>query len=220
MGRAGSTTRPQPGVGSLKSRTAAASVEAALPRIGALNPPWRPDTSIGPYRRLGIRIRARGGYVYILAMSRIFPWLLGVILWVGAAEKPPVLLRVHLQAPEGAKGMVTVPITLLNPPENIAIRNIPEVSEKDIRSVRSLADGTVVVEFDDFGKTKLEVATNTGRGLIMVVIVNGRVVYAPTVDTNLTQGALALPAGAIFPEEIQALNDARNKERAQKLKEL
>jgi hypothetical protein len=142
------------------------------------------------------------------------------MLWMGAAEKPPVLLRVHLQAPEGAKGLVTVPVTLLNPPETIAIRNLPEVSEKDIMRVRALVDGTVVVEFDDFGKTKLEVATNTGRGLILVVIVNGRVVYAPMIDTSLTKGALALPAGSVFPEEIQALNDARNKERAQKLKEM
>ena len=153
-------------------------------------------------------------------MVRFLPWLCGLLLWVGAAEKPPVLLRVHLQAPEGAKGMVTVPITLLNPPETIAIRNIPEVSEKEIRQVRTLPDGVVVVEFDDFGKTKLEVATNTGRGLILVVIVNGRVVYAPRIDTNLTRGALALPPGSILPDEIQALNDTRNRERAQRLKEL
>ena len=150
----------------------------------------------------------------------MFPWIFGLVLWLGAAEKPPVLLRVHLQAPEGAKGMVTVPVTLLNPPETVAIRNIPEVSEKEIREVKVMVDGTVVVEFDEFGKTKLEVATNTGRGLILVVIVNGRVVYAPTIDTNLTRGTLALPAGSILPEEIQALNDARNKERAQKLKDL
>lgn len=142
------------------------------------------------------------------------------LLWMGAAEKPPVLLRVHLQAPEGAQGMVTVPINLLNPPENIAIRNLPEVSEKEIERVRTLMDGTVVVDFDDFGKTKLEVATNTGRGLILVVIVNGRIVYAPNIDTTLTQGSLALPPGSIYPEEIQSLNDARNKERAQKLSEL
>ena len=165
-------------------------------------------------------IRARRGYVYLGMMVWILPWLVGLLFWIGAAEKPPVLLRVHLQAPEGAKGMVTVPVTLLNPPETIAIRSIPEVSEKDVKNVRSMADGTVVVEFDDFGKTKLEVATNTGRGLILVVIVNGRVVYAPTIDTNLTRGALALPAGAILPPEIEALNDARNKERAQKLKEM
>ena len=153
-------------------------------------------------------------------MMRRFSILFGLHLWIGAAEKPPVLLRVHLQAPEGAKGMVTVPITLLNPPETIAIRSIPELSEKDIRQVRTLADGTVVVEFDDFGKTKLEVATNTGRGSILVVIVNGRVVYAPTIDVNLARGALALPPGSILSEEIQALNDTKNKERAQKLKEL
>ena len=153
-------------------------------------------------------------------MGRVLALLVGAWFWIGAAEKPPVLLRVHLQAPEGAKGMVTVPMTLLNPPATIAIRNIPEVSEKEIRKIQSLPDGTVVVEFDDFGKTKLEVATNTGRGLILVVIVNGRVVYAPTIDTNLTRGTLALPAGSILPAEIEALNDIRNKERAQKLKEL
>ena len=139
---------------------------------------------------------------------------------MGTAEKPPMLLRVHLQAPEGAKGMLTVPVTLLNPPETIAIRNLPEVSEKEIRQVRTLADGTVIVEFDEFGKTKLEVATNTGRGLILVVIVNGRVVYAPMIDTALTRGLLALPSGAVLPEEVKALNDTRNKERAQKLKEM
>lgn len=153
-------------------------------------------------------------------MVKKLPLLIGLLVWVGASEKPPVLLRVHLQAPEGAKGMVTVPITLLNPPETIAIRNIPEVSEREIRQVRTLSDGVVVVEFDDFGKTKLEVATNTGRGLILVVIVNGRVVYAPRIDTSLARGALALPSGSVLPDEIQALNDARNKERAQKLKEL
>jgi len=153
-------------------------------------------------------------------MVRLLPWLCGLILWMGATEKPPALLRVHLQAPEGAKGMVTVPLTLLNPPETIAIRNIPEVSEKEIRRVKTLGDGTIVVELDEFGKTKLEIATNTGRGLILVVIVNGRVVYAPVIDTSLVQGALALPAGSIFPEEIQALNEARNKEKAQKLSEI
>jgi len=153
-------------------------------------------------------------------MVRLLPWLCGLILWMGATEKPPVLLRVHLQAPEGAKGMVTVPLTLLNPPETIAIRNIPEVSEKEIRRVKTLGDGTIVVELDEFGKTKLEIATNTGRGLILVVIVNGRVVYAPVIDTSLVQGALALPAGSVFPEEIEALNEARNKEKAQKLSEI
>ena len=32
------------------------------------------------------------------------PFLVGLVLWMGAAEKPPFLLRIHLQATEGAKG--------------------------------------------------------------------------------------------------------------------
>jgi len=150
-------------------------------------------------------------------MVRLLPWLLGVILWLGAAERPPVLLRVHLQAPEGAKGMATAPVTLFNPPETIAIRSIPEVSEKEIVRITSRPDGTLLVELDDFGATKLEIATSTGRGLILVVLVNGRVVYAPRIDTTLTQGRLLLPAGSVFPEEMQVLNEQKGRERSQKL---
>jgi len=139
---------------------------------------------------------------------------------MGAAEKPPVLLRVHLQAPEGARGLVTVPVTLLNPPETIAIHSMPEVSEKEVERVVRESDGTIRVEFDPFGKTKLEAATSSGRGLILVVIVNGRVVYAPRIDTVLTRGVLLLPPQAGTAEELEALNDQRNKERAQKLKDV
>ena len=139
-------------------------------------------------------------------MQKVWVFILGFWLWLGAAEKPPVLLRVHLQAPEGVKGMLTVPLTLFNPPETIAIRNLPEVTEKEIRQAKILADGTVEVDFDDFGKTKLEVATSSGQGLILVVIVNGRVVYAPVIDTTLTRGRLALPSGSVTAEEIQSLN--------------
>lgn len=153
-------------------------------------------------------------------MVRALPWLAGLFLWIGAAEKPPVLLRVHLQAPEGAQGQSTVPLSLFNPPENIAIHSIPELSEKEVRAVTLRSDGTVMVEFDSFGRTKLDVATSTSRGLILVVIVNGRVVYAPTVDTVLNRGILLLPPQSMSAEEIQALNDERNKERAQKLKDL
>ncbi|NCY20956.1 hypothetical protein EBX31_03245 [bacterium] len=145
--------------------------------------------------------------------------LAGALLWIGAAEKPPVLIRVHLQATEGAKGDVSVSVSLFNPPEKVAIQSLPELSEKDIRKVSTRTDGTILLEFDDFGKTKLEVATSTGRGLIMVVIVNGRVVYAPRIDTVLGNGCLLLPAGSVTPEEILQTNADVEKYRSQKLKE-
>ena len=54
--------------------------------------------------------------------ANILPVLVGLVVWMGAAEKPPVLLRVHLQAPEGARGQASVPVTLFQPNETIAIQ--------------------------------------------------------------------------------------------------
>lgn len=146
--------------------------------------------------------------------------MVGLVVWLGASEKPPVLIRVHLQAAEGAKGEVSVPVSLFNPPEKVAIQSLPELSEKDLRKVSPRTDGTILLEFDEFGKTKLEVATSTGRGLILVVIVNGRVVYAPRIDTVLTNGCLLLPAGSVTPEEMLEVNEQAGKNRDQKLRDL
>jgi hypothetical protein len=150
----------------------------------------------------------------------ILPFLFGLVVWMGAAEKPPFLLRVHLQAPEGAKGMVSVPVTLFQPNETIAIQSLPEVSEKEIRKISTRADGTVLVDFNDFGRTKLEVGTSTGRGFILVVLVNGRVVYAPRIDTVITNGSILLPPGSITPDEILQVNAEVEKSKEQKLKDV
>lgn len=166
----------------------------------------------------GLLGKRPGLRLYVLVLQ-VLPWLFGFFLWIGAAEKPPVLIRVHLQAPEGAKGDVSVPVSLFNPPEKIAIQSLPELSEKDIRKVSTRSDGTILLEFDDFGRTKLDVATSTGRGLILVVIVNGRVVYAPRVDTVLKNGCLLLPVGAVTPEEMAQVNGDLEKYHNQKLKD-
>ena len=150
----------------------------------------------------------------------ILPFLVGLVVWMGAAEKPPFLLRVHLQAPEGAKGMVSVPVTLFQPNETIAIQSLPEVSEKEIRKISTRSDGTILVEFDDFGRTKLEAGTSTGRGFILVVLVNGRVVYAPRIDTVITNGSILLPPGSITPDEILQVNAEVEKSKEQKLKDV
>ena len=151
---------------------------------------------------------------------RFLPILAGLLVWIGAAPKPPGLFRVHLQAPEGAKGQVSVPVTLFNPSETISIQTIPEVSEKEVRKVSTRLDGSILVEFTDFGQTKLEVGTSTGRGLILVVIVNGRVVYAPRIDTVLTNGCLLLPAGSITLEEMAQINGDVEHAKEQRLKDL
>jgi len=148
------------------------------------------------------------------------PFLVGLVLWMGAAEKPPFLLRIHLQATEGAKGSTSALITLYQPDETIAIQSLPEVTEKEILKVSTRVDGTVLVKFNDFGRTKLEVGTSTGRGNILIVLVNGRVVYAPRIDTVITNGSILLPPGSVTPEEIAQVNSQVEKVQGQKLKDL
>jgi hypothetical protein len=76
------------------------------------------------------------------------------------------------------------------------------------------------VDFNDFGLTKLEVGTSTGRGFILVVLVNGRVVYAPRIDTVITNGSILLPPGSITPDEILQVNAEVEKSKEQKLKDV
>ena len=151
---------------------------------------------------------------------RILLFVVGYTLWMGAAEKPPFLLRIHLQATEGAKGSTSTLVTLYQPNETIAIQSLPEVTEKEILKVSTRVDGTVLVEFNDFGRTKLEVGTSTGRGNILIVLVNGRVVYAPRIDTVITNGSILLPPGSVTPEEIAQVNSQVEKGQEQKLKDL
>ena len=155
----------------------------------------------------------KAGYRFLLIV-------VGYALWMGAAEKPPFLLRIHLQATEGAKGSTSTLVTLYQPSETIAIQSLPEVTEKEILKVSTRADGTVLVEFNDFGRTKLEVGTSTGRGSILVVIVNGRVVYAPRIDTVITSGSILLPSGSMTIEEITRVNSEIEKTREQRLRDL
>jgi len=151
---------------------------------------------------------------------RIVPALIGLLFWMGATPKPPVLIRVHLQATEGAKGMVSVPVTLFSPSETIAIQSVPEVTEKEIQSISRSQDGTILVQFTDFGATKLEVATSTGRGSILVVIVNGREVYAHIIDTVFKKCCLLLTPGSITPEEEDQVNGEMRKDKEQRLKDI
>jgi hypothetical protein len=44
------------------------------------------------------------------------------------------------------------------------------------------------------------------EGRIMVVILNGRIIYAPIIDTVLGNGILTIPRG-VLPAEIPELNE-------------
>lgn len=121
-----------------------------------------------------------------------------------AGSKPPeATLRFHLQASPGMPKEQIVAVSLIDPPQGVYVRRLPEMSEKHIESIQKTEDGRILVVFNSVGANLLEAATRSNMGAIMVVICNGRVVYAPVIDVPLASGRIILPGG-ISDQEIAA----------------
>jgi len=119
-----------------------------------------------------------------------------------AGSKPPeVTLRFHLQASPTMPKEQVVPVNLIDPPQAIAVRRLPELNEKHLEAIERLNDGRILVSLTTIGANLLDGATSSNMGFIMVVICNGRVVYAPVIDVPLRTGKIILPGG-ISDQEI------------------
>jgi len=123
-----------------------------------------------------------------------------------AGHKPPqVMLRIHVQtAGEGLSPMQAMPIAI--PPNNevIQIRALPEVTEKDLVDVKMDAAGTVFLFLNHVGKVNLDAVTGQDQGRILVVVLDGIVIYAPVIDQQITNGVFAIPH-PLPPQMIQLL---------------
>lgn len=85
--------------------------------------------------------------------------------------------------------------TISLPPngEQIQIRTLPELTEHDLIDVRQDASGTVRLLFNHAGQVNLSAVTAENQGRILVVLIDGYVVYAPVIDEQITNGELDLP---------------------------
>ena len=125
-------------------------------------------------------------------------FLLGLLLLTflpaRAGHTPPkVTLRVHVQTTgEGQSPMEVGSIRIPPQGEEILIRAIPEVSEIQLVDVQQDADG-LHLRFNHTGTVDLDAATAQNQGRILVVIIDGQVVYAPTIDMQITNGVLDIP---------------------------
>ena len=124
-----------------------------------------------------------------------------------AGSTPPqVTLRVHVQTNgEGlsAQEATTIPI----PPdgEQIQVRTLPEASERDLVGVQQDAGG-LHLQFNHVGTVNLNAVTAQNQGHIMVVLIDGQVFYAPTIDEQISNGRLDIPHQ--LPPNILALLEA------------
>jgi preprotein translocase subunit SecD len=111
-----------------------------------------------------------------------------------AGHSPPtVTLRIHIQttgAGQSAQEVTTITI----PPngEQIQVRTLPEVTEGELVDVQQDASG-LHLKFDHVGQVNLNAVTAQNQGRILVVLVDGYVIYAPMIDEQISNGQLNIP---------------------------
>ncbi len=130
-------------------------------------------------------------------MRRIL-FLMGLLLLTflpaQAGKTPPkVTLRIHVQTT--GEGQSTLEVAHVRVPpdgEDILVRAIPEVSEGQLVDAEQDADG-LHLRFNHTGTVDLNAATAQNQGRILVVLIDGVVLYAPTIDTQISNGELDIP---------------------------
>ena len=112
-----------------------------------------------------------------------------------AGHSPPkVVLRVHVQTTgEGQSALEVTTIVIPPDGERIQVRTLPEVTEQELVDVQQDASGVVHLKFNHVGQVNLNAVTAQNQGRILVVLINGVVVYAPVIDEQITDGELDLP---------------------------
>jgi SecDF, P1 head subdomain len=111
-----------------------------------------------------------------------------------AGHSPPkVFLRIHVQTSgEGQSAMAVTTIKIPPSGEQIMIRTIPEVSERNLIGVAQDANG-LHLTFDHVGQVNLNAVTAQNQGRILVVLIDGFVIYAPMIDEQISNGQLDIP---------------------------
>ena len=144
-------------------------------------------------------------------MRLIFPWLLLLLLTILPAQAgsspPKVLLRVNVQTTgEGLPATMATTISVPPDGEEIEIRALPEVTEKDLIDVKQNPDNTVRFFFNHRGQVNLSAATADNQGRILVLLIDGYVAYAPIIDQEISNGELDVPpSDHINPQYIKLL---------------
>jgi preprotein translocase subunit SecD len=129
-----------------------------------------------------------------------------------AGHSPPkVVLRIHVQSPgEGQSPLEVTTITIPPNGEKIQVRTLPEVTEGELIGVQQDLSGGVRLQFNHVGQVNLSAVTAQNQGRILVVLIDGYVVYAPTIDEQITNGELDIPH-PINPQIVQLLQEVVRK---------
>jgi len=141
----------------------------------------------------------------------LFALALFVVLPAHAGKSPPkITLRVHVQTTGDGLSQNQAQTVFLPPNgEPIQLRALPEASEHNLVSVDPRPGGTLL-SFDHDGQINLSAVTAQNQGRILVVFINGFIVYAPVIDEQITNGQLLIPH-SLTPQIVQQLQELAKK---------
>jgi len=141
----------------------------------------------------------------------LFALALLVALPAYAGKSPPkITLRIHVQTTGDGLSQNQAQTVYLPPNgEPIQLRAMPEVSEHNLIAIDPRPGGTLLT-YDHDGQINLSAVTAQNQGRIMVVFLDGYIIYAPVIDEQITNGQLLLPH-ALTPHAVQLLQDVAKK---------
>ncbi|MDZ4788564.1 MAG: hypothetical protein SH807_06470 [Blastochloris sp.] len=116
---------------------------------------------------------------------------------LAGGSKSGFTFKIYMQAGLGTTPNQTVPMALRDPDQTISVNKFAVLGEKHVASLLRLPDGGTLVTMTETGSKILETETTNRMGAIMVVLCNGRLIYAPEVDSAIRSGKLLLPPGLI-----------------------
>ena len=123
---------------------------------------------------------------------------------------PKIMFRIHVQT-TGEGLSPTQAHTVLLPPngEPIQVRALPEVTEQNLIGVETKPNGTLFT-FDHQGQINLDAVTAQNQDRILVVLLDGYIIYAPLIDQHITNGQILVPH-PLSPQIIQLLKQVADK---------
>lgn len=124
---------------------------------------------------------------------------------------PKIVFRIHVQTTgDGLSAQQATTITIPPRGDQVQVRTLPEITEQEIIDVQPNAAGGIHVTFNHMGTVALSAVTAQNQGRLLVVLIDGFVVYAPIIDEQIDNGQLDIPH-QLSPQVIQLLQGQAQK---------
>jgi preprotein translocase subunit SecD len=144
-------------------------------------------------------------------MPRFFLPALFLVLALAPAQAgkspPKIFLAVYVQTTgDGQADTQSRPMQIPPNGETIMIRSLPEITERNLVDAQQDSAGNLHLHFDHIGQVNLSAVTGQNQGRILVLTLNGYILFAPLIDEQITDGELIVPH-ALDPRVLKLLQD-------------